>query len=425
MKFAFYCNYNKEFNERIETLEEGNIGIGGTQYLFMLVVSNLQKKYGSSTNKYILLTNQKLNVSYNVLEYEQVKDIKEAYKWCEENEYDYLIIRANDIISFQREEIKKSKVKFILWAHNYIGKRTEKITFLEKNIVKLICVSKQQYINMKTSIAYKKMTYINSCIGSYVDNKKEDKPIKNTNKIYYIGAIEPEKGVHNVIEIFSKIYKKKNNVKLILIGGLGSLRAKNITLGKLQLSYPKYEEKLLELIEKNNIKDKVEFLGVLDNREIKEIISKNPGIGLLSVSRPLMGETFCMTALELESYGMPVVARDRKDGLRTSIKNQKTGFLEKTDKKIAKRIIEIINDNKRYEDMSHNAIEYAKQFSITNIVDRWNKILLEINEVDEEFKENIIYKLKTKLKFNFNTFREMLLRIQSKILFEKYKKWKR
>ena len=43
MKFAFYCNYNKEFNERIETLEEGNIGIGGTQYLFMLVVSNYKK----------------------------------------------------------------------------------------------------------------------------------------------------------------------------------------------------------------------------------------------------------------------------------------------------------------------------------------------------------------------------------------------
>ena len=180
-----------------------------------------------------------MNASSNIIEYKQVKDIREAHKWCEENEYDYLIIRANDINSFQREEIKKSKVKFILWAHNYIGKQTEKITFLEKNIVKLICVSKQQYINMRTSIAYKKMTYINNCIGSYVDNKKKDKAIRNMNRIYYIGAIEPEKGVHNVINIFSKVYKKNSNVKLILIGGLGNLRAKNIPLGKLKLSYPK------------------------------------------------------------------------------------------------------------------------------------------------------------------------------------------
>ena len=62
MRFAFYCNYNKKFNERIENLEEGNMGIGGTQYLFMLVVSNLQKKYNSSTDKYILLTNQELDI---------------------------------------------------------------------------------------------------------------------------------------------------------------------------------------------------------------------------------------------------------------------------------------------------------------------------------------------------------------------------
>lgn len=366
-----------------------------------------------------------MNASSNIIEYKQVKDIREAHKWCEENEYDYLIIRANDINSFQREEIKKSKVKFILWAHNYIGKQTEKITFLEKNIVKLICVSKQQYINMRTSIAYKKMTYINNCIGSYVDNKKKDKAIRNMNRIYYIGAIEPEKGVHNVINIFSKVYKKNSNVKLILIGGLGNLRAKNIPLGKLKLSYPKYEEKLLKLIEENNIKDKVEFLGILNNKKINELISQEPGIGLLSVSKPLMGETFCMTALELESYGIPVVARDRKDGLRTSIKNKKTGFLEKTDRKIAKRIIEILQDSQCYEDMSHNAIEYAKKFSITNIVDRWNKILIEIDKVDEEFDENLIYKIKTKIKYNFNTFSEFLLRVQSKILFEKYKKWKR
>lgn len=425
MKFAFYCDYNKEFKDRIDTLEEGNVGIGGTQYLFMLVVSNLQKKYNSSTNKYMLLANQMINISPDVVEYERVEGLKEAHEWCEKNEYDYLIIRANAINEFPIEDIKKSKVKFILWAHNYIDKKVEKILHLEKNIIKLICVSKQQYINMKTSIAYKKMTYINNCIGSYVDAEKNDKKLKNTKRIYYIGAIEPEKGVHNVIKIFSKINKKDKSTKLLLIGGLGNLRSRVISLGKLKLTYPKYEENLLELIEKNDIKDKVEFLGVLNNKQIKEIILKKPGIGLISVSRPLMGETFCMTALELESYGIPVLARDRKDGLRTSIKNKKTGFLERTDNKIVRRSIKLIEDDLLYEKMSYNSIAYAKEFSITKIVDRWYEILNNINKVDKEFKENVILRLKTKTKCNFITFKEIILRIQSKILFEKYKKWRK
>ena len=44
MKVAINWDFNKKMTNKIEDLEEGNIGIGGTQYLYLLIVSNLQKK---------------------------------------------------------------------------------------------------------------------------------------------------------------------------------------------------------------------------------------------------------------------------------------------------------------------------------------------------------------------------------------------
>ena len=75
MKVAFFCDFNKNFNKKIENLEEGNIGIGGTQYLFMLIVSNLQKKYNSNKDEFMLLTNVELNINHEEIIYHKVEDI--------------------------------------------------------------------------------------------------------------------------------------------------------------------------------------------------------------------------------------------------------------------------------------------------------------------------------------------------------------
>lgn len=425
MKVAFFCNYNKKSPEKIQNLEEGNIGLGGTQYLFMLVVSNLQKQFNNEKENYILLTNQQINIDSNILQYSQVKDIKEAYKWCNNNYYDYLVIRENDINLFSEKEIRESKTSFILWAHNYIGKNTENLLYRQKKIAKLICVSRQQYINMRNSLAYKKMTYINNCLGRYIDDKNLDETLKKGNHIYYIGAIEPSKGVHNVIKIFKSVNKKNKNSKLVIIGGMGNLRAKDTKTGTMQLTYPNYENKLLNMIKSNKLEKKVEFTGILNSNEIKEKVKENPGIGLVSISRPFIGETFCMTALELESYGIPVVSRRRYDGLETSVKRFTTGFLEITDRKLVKRILEIEQDNDLYIQMARNSIEHAKNFSITKIVYEWQKLFFNIDIQPEEYKETAIYKIKNNIKINFITTRELVVRLQTKILLKIYRKWMR
>lgn len=422
MKIAFYCNFNKNMENEIDSLEEGNIGIGGTQYLYLLIVSNLQKKNTNRENNYVLLTNCEINVKKDIITYKNVGNINEAYMWCEKNEYEYIIIRANEIASINANNLKSGKTKIILWAHNYVDKKVEELLYKNENVVKLVCVSKQQYINLKNSIAYSKMTYINNCIGSYIDSV-ELQYKKNNNIIYYIGAVEPNKGIHELIKIFSSVNKKNPNTKLVIIGGIGKLRAKEIKLGKMQITYKEYEKKIMRLINKKKLNQQVEFKGVLEAKKIRNIIKDNGGIGIISVSKPLMGETFCMTALELESYGIPVIARKRCDGLSTSIYNGYSGFVEKNDRKIINAVNLLIKNEKIYRKMSYNAIKYAKEFSVTNIINKWFKLFEDLQAVPAEYKETLFIKFEKKINKSLITPRELVVRIQSKILNMKYKGW--
>lgn len=422
MKVAFYCDFNKNMTNKIEDLEEGNIGIGGTQYLYLLIVSNLQKKNIDKENTYVLLTNCEINVKKDIVTYKNVESINEAYTWCENNKYEYLVIRANKITSVNENNLKNGKTKIILWAHNYVDKSVEKILYENENIVKLICVSKQQYINLRSSIAYSKMTYINNCIGSYIDSARIQYK-KNNNIIYYIGAVEPNKGIHELIKIFSSINKKNPNTRLMIIGGIGKLRAKEIELGKMQITYKEYEKKIIALINKRGLNARIEFKGVLDAKQIRNIIKDNGGIGVVSVSRPLMGETFCMTALELESYGIPVIARKRCDGLSTSICNEYSGFLEKKDSGIIKDVDLLIKNEHIYREMSCNAIKYAKTFSVTSTIEKWCKLFENLQAVPTEYKESLFVKFEKMINKSVITPREFFVRIQTKVLNMRYKGW--
>ena len=291
-----------------------------------------------------------------------------------------------------------------------------------ENIVKLICVSKQQYINLRSSIAYSKMTYINNCIGSYIDSARIQYK-KNNNIIYYIGAVEPNKGIHELIKIFSSINKKNPNTRLMIIGGIGKLRAKEIELGKMQITYKEYEKKIIALINKRGLNARIEFKGVLDAKQIRNIIKDNGGIGVVSVSRPLMGETFCMTALELESYGIPVIARKRCDGLSTSICNEYSGFLEKKDSGIIKDVDLLIKNEHIYREMSCNAIKYAKTFSVTSTIEKWCKLFENLQAVPTEYKESLFVKFEKMINKSVITPREFFVRIQTKVLNMRYKGW--
>ena len=63
MRIAFYCEFNYNSKIDLNEIEMGNIGLGGAQYLFLLVANNLAKK--DRKNKYYMISNKKLNIKNN------------------------------------------------------------------------------------------------------------------------------------------------------------------------------------------------------------------------------------------------------------------------------------------------------------------------------------------------------------------------
>ena len=413
MRIAFYCEFNYNSKIDLKEIEMGNIGLGGAQYLFLLVANNLEKK--DRKNKYYMISNKKLNIKNNAFIYKDVKNENDLFNFCRKEDITYLVVRDNYVTTLRQKQHICNKTKYYIWAHNHVGKEVQKEIKNNKNIIKLVCVSKQQYLNMRNSICYKKCCYINNCLGSYIDNI-DVLSLKFSNNLYLVSAIEPSRGILEALKIFMKINKHQRNSNLYIIGGLGTLRSKEITIGESKISYPKYEEKLKRYIHKNNIDNKVHFLGILPSKKIKEMMTEKGGIGLVDLSHINYGETFCMSALEMESYGIPIAFREKNDGLKTSVKKNFTGICAKTNFGIAKKIVKLLNKQEVYNEYSTNCKSFAKEFSITKISEQWiNLFKKEINTIQ---KRNLI-------KVIFYYVKDLKDRVNYKIVMNYYKNFMR
>ena len=77
-------------------------------------------------------------------------------------------------------------------------------------------------------------------------------------------------------------------------------------------------------------------------------------------------------------YGVIPVAFDSYEAASTIIDNNKNGFLIKpfSYKEMANKIIQIINDPIRMQNMMENAIAKVNVFSVKNVADEWEKQII-------------------------------------------------
>ena len=76
----------------------------------------------------------------------------------------------------------------------------------------------------------------------------------------------------------------------------------------------------------------------------------------------------------MEAHKIPVVSRQRNDGLNTTILNEKTGFLGKTDREIAKYISLLLHDQSKSMKMGDAARCFARNFTPDNEIYKWKSI---------------------------------------------------
>ncbi len=369
-QLAFFIQLNN-YREKLEgvELDIGNPGVGGTPYLFLLTIKSINQL--TKKNYAMLLTDAHFTDLRLGADIGYATDLEQAIKYCETNGIENLVINANVADRVSRE-VFDTQVTISLWAHNTLNAKRQKVAAETASIKHVVCVSKSQYENMVDTPCYHKCTYINNIIPKafYENAALSD---YSEEKVVYIGSLMPQKGAHNLIEIWRLVEKECPHAQLFIFGGANVWNI-NAELGSSGVADLYYDRILKKHLRKIHRPENIHFMGARGWDFIDSFISTFR-LGIVNPSYYMRDETFCLSAIEMAAHGLPIISRQRHDGLATTVIQDKTGYLEKGNRAIAKRIISIISDLELSRDMGTAGRIHASNFINENIVGKWCEIL--------------------------------------------------
>jgi glycosyltransferase involved in cell wall biosynthesis len=154
----------------------------------------------------------------------------------------------------------------------------------------------------------------------------------------FIGRFHPQKGVLELIEIWKYVCKKKKDAKLAMIG-----------VGEL-------ESEVMKRIKKYGLENNVIFFGFKDGIEKIKIFKASK-----IVLHPATYDSGGMAACEAMACGLPGVSFDLP-ALRTYYPKGmlKTPCFDL--KKFAENILRLLHDEELYDEMSRDALDWAKEW---------------------------------------------------------------
>lgn len=379
MKIIFYLDNRNIRNVNILNIENGNPGIGGTEYIIYSIVYYLSKE--KSEDFEIKLGTQYVKNIFSDILCVQCNCISELiYK---ENP-DYIIFKyESDVYKEASLCAKKSGTKLIPWAHNFI-KRSE-LTVLANNplVTRIICVSKEQLNMYRDHKAFLKSVYIyNGMPVKYLKTELPSIPLYSERpyEVTYIGSIVPYKGFHILAEAWKDVLKVFPQAKLNVIGS-GKLYDRNSKLGHYGIAEEEYEKQFMPALTDNNGKiiPSVHFWGVLGIE--KNEILKRTRVGVPNPSG--VSETFCITALEMQAMGA-LVTTINYGGLKNTVFH--TGILYNTPKELANSIITLF---RRKENQIQEFYRFLEEnFSFERITNDWIDFINHLNDSSVPFLPN-------------------------------------
>ena len=401
MKIAFYLPNKGLRNVDCRNLEGGNPGIGGTEYIIQATAYYILKQNISDVD--IILGAHfvdLINANIPVVKIESVDD------FIHKTNPDYLLFKYEKKTYAQANvAVKNTRTKLIIWAHNFIP-RTE-LTRLsdDKNVARIVCVSKEQLQLYRDHKAFLKSSFIYNGIPiPKIVNYLDIPPLTSRpNEITYIGSIVEYKGFCQLAKAWPEILKVVPDARLNVIGS-GKLYDRNSIMGPYGIAEKSFEETFMPyLTDKNgNILPSVKFWGVLGTE--KNEILKRTRVGVPNPSG--ISETFCITALEMQLMG-GIITTINYGGFKNTV-YRKTGILYSNINELASCIIKQLSADDNDIEGCYTFIR--ENFSFDKIAKEWitlfeklekqtcdlleyenydNDICLKIKEINRKIKTNL------------------------------------
>ena len=314
-------------------------------YLNILNVKNIDRH----ASKYIYKTDVYIGLSKTGLE---------TGKLIKKHNKIYVCERSSSHIIFQNEILSEE--------YNHLGLNYTPINswFIERELEEydnadIILVPSNFVENTFLKYNINKSRVIN--FGSYLNNFY---PIKNFNKIdndfniLFVGQLSIRKGLHYLIEAFSKF--KHPSKKLYIIG-------------------PETDDKFFfrNLINKN-LENNIFYLGTKTHKEINNFLNKSNVFVLPSIE-----EGMATVTLQAISAGCPVIVSENTGALEI-VKKNKCGFVVPIrNSEIIKDKLSEIADNKNLEkEFAANALKFSNEYT-------WYDYVKMLDNIIEKFKNKI------------------------------------
>lgn len=391
-RIAFYLE-NKSFSAvDCSNILQGNPGIGGTQYMIIVVSYLLFLRSNGLEVKTYSNSKGLFPLDYN---YSVVADFNEAVDKAYEDGYDCLIFRHDaDLIKSGALDRVQVDIKLIVWDHVFVCYWELDYYALNSKIYKIVNVGREQNDLYRDHKAFEKSLYIYNCLN--LDGVRELVRLnpfeKRANIVTYVGSLVPYKGFHLLAQAWPSILKEVPDAELYVIGS-GRLYDKNSKLGKLGLAEDLYEQQFMQyLCIGEQILPSVHFMGDM-GIEKNDILLKTK-VGVPNPSG--ITETFCISAVEMQAMGA-MITTINFPGFIDTVSN---GLLYKHRRDLAKSVIDLLKNGKS---CYKSSIEYLEDnFSFESVISKWELFLKYDNIKIEDKLYNKFYRLKWLKEFKRN-----------------------
>ena len=172
---------------------------------------------------------------------------------------------------------------------------------------------------------------------------------KNPKKIVFAGAMYYHRGLDVLLEAIPAVIKRIPDAKFILLGS------------------GKEMEKLKKIVLENKLENSVEFKGWIKRDKIPENISNaSIGIGPLRLTE-VTSRALPIKVLEYMAVSLPIIAQ--KGTLPEDIlENGKNGYFIENATELAEKIIVLLNQPNKVENMGIQSFKMIQKFSWDNVV---------------------------------------------------------
>lgn len=350
--------------------ENGNPGIGGSEYLFALLGRYLQKNSDEFEIYFFNYGNSKLPQGVASV---NITDNVDMLKKAEAMGIDILIHQVSKSAEWY-QELEATKLKAIPWAHVFLPFEELEAIRSCQNVKRVVFVGKEEYDTYIDDDVIAKSAYIYNMINTKRETQQRcvEQP-----SVTYVGSLVPAKGFHLLAKIWPSVLERVSEAQLNVIG-TGKVYDRNAVLGKYGIAQESYENEFITYLTDadGKVLPSVHFLGLLG--EEKEDVFRKTAVGV--VNPTALTETFCISAVEMQLCGVPVVSR-KKWGLLDTIKDGKTGFLYNNEQEFVDCVVELLVNKDLNETYGCQAKEFVKNtFEADILIQQWIRLLKEVYE---------------------------------------------